>query len=291
MLNRFIHNGTSNSMYHSLSDSGFVYIVGAGPGASDLITVRGLRCLQRADVVVYDRLIAPELLDEAPSARHIYVGKAPSSHACSQEEINRILVHEAQQGHTVVRLKGGDPFVFGRGGEEGLALAAAGIPFAVVPGITSAVAVPALAGIPVTQRNMATSFTVVTGHTAPRGPNGENAETCTIDWGALPHTGTLVILMGLGNLSYITAQLLAHGRAADTPVAVIAQGATPRQSIVTGTLSDIAVTAQGLHSPATIVVGDVVNLSAHLTAQSHQPPQEIPWPLTTALPLPVDARF
>jgi uroporphyrin-III C-methyltransferase len=236
---------------------GIVYIVGAGPGAADLITVRGLRCLQRADVVVYDRLINAELLEEAPHAEQIYVGKTPGHHAHSQESINDILVREARRGRTVVRLKGGDPFVFGRGGEECLALADAGVPFEVVPGITSAVAVPAHAGIPVTHRGIASSFTVLTGHTA-------GDDTCAVDWEALPRRGTLIILMGLRNLPRIAHQLVGRGWASDTPVAVIASGTTAEQRVITGTLADIAPRVQGVPSPATIVVGDVVRLAEQI---------------------------
>jgi len=254
---------------------GMVYIVGAGPGDPDLITVRGLRCLQRADIVVYDRLISAELLDEAPHAEHVYVGKAPGHHVRTQEQINALLLREARRGKTVVRLKGGDPFVFGRGGEECLALAQAGVPFEVVPGITSAVAVPAYAGIPVTQRNVATSFTVVTGHTA-------GADGCAIDWEALPRRGTLIILMGLRNLARIAAQLVAHGRDPETPVAVIAHGTTPDQHVVSGTLADIAAHAQELRSPATIVVGEVVRLAEQIGWFHPQ----TPLPVLAALELP-----
>lgn len=238
---------------------GTVYIVGAGPGAADLITVRALRCLQRADVVVYDRLINAELLEEAPHAELIYVGKAPGHHAHSQAEINQILVREAGRGRTVVRLKGGDPFVFGRGGEECLTLVQAGIPFEVVPGISSAIAAPAHAGIPVTHRGIAQSFTVLTGHTA-----GDDA--CAVDWDALPRRGTLVILMGLRNLPRIAEQLVAHGWESDTPAAVVASGATQEQRVVTGTLADIALAVQAhdISSPATIIVGEVVRLAEEI---------------------------
>lgn len=253
---------------------GMVYIVGAGPGAADLITVRGLRCLQRADVVVYDRLANPELLEEAPGAEQIYVGKAPGHHHHSQEEINAILVREAEAGKTVVRLKGGDPFVFGRGGEECLELAAAQIPFEVVPGISSAIAVPSAAGIPVTHRGVAHSFTVLTGHTA-------GADTCAIDWDALPRSGTLLILMGLRNLERIAEQLTRHGWGAETPAAAIANGTTAEQVVVTGTLADIASRAAALSSPAIIVVGEVVRLAEQIGW--NQP--AMPLPVQTALDL------
>lgn len=234
---------------------GFVTIVGAGPGAPDLMTVGGLRALQRADLVLYDRLVNAALLDEATHAQLIYVGKAPGHHAYTQAEINEALVDGARQGKQVVRLKGGDPFVFGRGGEECQALARAGIPFKVVPGISSALAGPAYAGIPVTHRNVATSFTVITAHTA--GSDG-------IDWAALPRSGTLVILMGVAHLPQIAQQLITHGRAVSTPAAVIHQATTDAQQMVTGTLVDIAQRAQHLPSPAVIVVGEVVRLASEI---------------------------
>ena len=235
--------------------TGFVTLVGAGPGDPDLITVGGLRALQQADLVLYDRLVNPTLLEEAPLAEQIYVGKAPGHHAYTQAEINRALVAGARQGKRVVRLKGGDPFVFGRGGEECQALAQAGIPFKVIPGISSALAGPAYAGIPVTHRNVATAFTVVTGHTA----GSED-----VDWHSLPRSGTLVILMGMNHLPQIAQQLIGHGRAADTPAAVIHQATTDAQQMVTGTLADIGQRAQHLPSPAVIVVGEVVRLAAEI---------------------------
>jgi uroporphyrin-III C-methyltransferase len=239
---------------------GIVYLVGGGPGDPGLITVKGLACLRRAEVVLYDRLIAPELLDEAPAtAELIDVGKEPTRHRRSQAEINALLIEKARAGKTVVRLKGGDPFVFGRGGEEGQALAEAGIHFEVIPGVSSAIAVPAYAGIPVTHRQVATSFTVLTGHTA------DEAE---VDWDAyvLPRSGTLIFLMGVQHLPEIVTQLVAHGRSPQTPAAVIERGTTPQQVVVTGTLADIAERAQvsGIHPPATLVVGEVVNLCHQL---------------------------
>jgi uroporphyrin-III C-methyltransferase len=238
---------------------GLVYLVGAGPGDPDLITLRGMRCLQRAEVVVYDRLANPLLLDYAPEwAGLIYVGKGPRRHQLSQAAINDLLIEHSRAGRTVVRLKGGDPFIFGRGGEECQALAAAGIPFEVVPGISSATAVPAYAGIPLTQRQIASHFTVVTGHTS-------GANECEIDWGDLPRSGTLVILMGMRHLAAIAGRLIDHGRPASTPAAVIGQGTTPQQTIVTGTLADIAARAAFVEAPATIVVGEVVNLRQEIT--------------------------
>ncbi|GIX48150.1 MAG: hypothetical protein KatS3mg131_2361 [Candidatus Tectimicrobiota bacterium] len=232
---------------------GIVYLVGAGPGDPGLITVRGLACLRQADVVVYDRLVSPALLEEAPAAaERIGVGKAPGIHPYPQEAINALLIERARRGCTVVRLKGGDPFVFGRGGEECQALAAAGVPFAVIPGVSSAIAVPAYAGIPVTHRAYTRAFAVVSGHDA------------RLDWQAYAGIGTLVVLMGLGHLADIARQLIACGRAPETPVAVIHWGTTAAQRVVEGTLADIAEKAAGLLPPATIVIGEVVTLRAQL---------------------------
>ena len=238
---------------------GKVYLVGAGPGDPGLITVRWLQLLRRADVIVYDRLVNPALLEEAPSgAERIFVGKQAGRHCIAQSEINEVLIRYARLGHDVVRLKGGDPFVFGRGGEEAEALADAGIPFEVVPGVSSAVAVPAYAGIPLTHRKFASSFAVVTGHEARR---AEDA----VDWAKLATAvDTLVILMGLSNLPIIVAKLLAHGRAPETPAAVIRWGTTNEQQTVVGTLADIVETSAHFEAPALIVVGDVVSLAGKL---------------------------
>jgi uroporphyrin-III C-methyltransferase len=248
--------------------SGIVYLVGAGPGDPDLITVRGLRCLRRADVVVYDRLVHPGLLEDAPRpARRIYVGKRAGRHALRQEEINALLVRQARKGRVVVRLKGGDPFVFGRGGEEALACTAAGVAWEVIPGVSSAVAVPAAAGIPVTHRQIAGGFAVVTGHCA--GPEGSDRGIDRIDWSAYARIDTLVILMGLERLAEITALLQIHGRAPGTPAAVISRGTLPDEQVVVGTLADLAervAIAEGIESPATIVVGEVVRLRESLRA-------------------------
>lgn len=231
---------------------GTVYLVGAGPGDPDLVTVRGLSLLRQADVVVYDRLIHPALLEEAnPAAECIYVGKAAGRHTCPQSEINKLLVTKAQLGLSVVRLKGGDSFVFGRGSEECITLVGAGVPYEIVPGVTSAVAVPAYAGIPVTHRGVSSAFTVVTGHTC---------DDSVQDWAALARAGTLVILMGLKKLPHIAASLIAEGCVSDTPVAVIGSGSTSDQEVVIGTLATIAERAAWLRTPATIVVGEVVRL-------------------------------
>jgi len=232
-----------------------VYLVGAGPGDPGLLTVRGAELLRRADVVIHDRLSAEELLDLAPShAERIDVGKTPGNARVSQEGINQLLVEHGRTGRTVVRLKGGDPTVFARGGEEAMALADAGIPFEFVPGITSAIAVPAYAGIPVTQRFSSTSFTVVTGHEDPSlGDDG------SVDWDAVARVGgTIVILMGVGRIRQITDRLLAAGRAPDTPAAAVIWGTRPEQRTVRATLATLA--DQDLESPATIVIGAVAGL-------------------------------
>jgi len=237
--------------------SGIVYLVGAGPGDPELITVKGLKCLQRADVVVYDRLVEPSLLDEAPSrARRIYAGKRPGRVALRQEEIERLLLRHARAGRVVVRLKGGDPFVFGRGAEEALVCAEAGIPCEVVPGVTSAVAVPASAGIPLTHRGIASGFAVVTGHCL-----GEDR----VDWAALARVETLVVLMGAARLGEIAALLLRHGRPAQQPVAVVERGTLADSRTWTGTLAELAAPEDlDLRSPATLVVGEVVRLRERL---------------------------
>ncbi|MDR5694595.1 MAG: uroporphyrinogen-III C-methyltransferase [Armatimonadota bacterium] len=239
--------------------NGVVYIVGAGPGDPGLITVRGLQLLRTADVVVYDHLVHPALLDEAPpGAERILVRKHDGGRSMTQEEINTLLIEYARSGRTVVRLKGGDPFVFGRGGEEAEALHAAGIRYEVVPGVTSAVAVPAYAGIPVTHRRYASAFAVVTGHEV-QGPSD-------VDWGALARLPTLVILMCLRRLPEIVARLLANGMSPSVPAAIVASGTTVHQRTVVGTLATIAVRAQeaALEPPATLIVGEVVRLRERL---------------------------
>jgi uroporphyrin-III C-methyltransferase/precorrin-2 dehydrogenase/sirohydrochlorin ferrochelatase len=236
------------------SPEGIVYIVGAGPGDPDLLTIKALKTLRRADVVVYDRLVNPEILSEAPaSAERIFAGKAPGAHSCAQEDINALLVSHAREGRVVVRLKGGDPFVFGRGGEEALACAAAGIPWEIVPGVTSAISVPGIAGIPVTHRGVAGAFAVVTGHCMDRD---------SLDWQALARIDTLVVLMGVARLPTIAAHLLRHGRPPDTPAAVIEKGTLPGERVVTGTLATISEEAARaeIGSPAILVIGEVVRV-------------------------------
>jgi uroporphyrin-III C-methyltransferase len=226
-----------------------VYLVGAGPGDPELITVRGARLLAAADVVVHDRLVAAALLATAPAtAERVDVGKRPGQPSPTQDEINAILVDRGRRGLEVVRLKGGDPYVFGRGGEEVAALRAAGIAHEVVPGISAAIAAPAAAGIPVTMRHEALSFTVVTGH--------EHPDSTGVDWPALVRTGgTLVILMGAGRAPAIAERLRAAGLAADTPVAVVHAATLPDEQVATTTLADLPV--QDLRPPCTIVVGTV----------------------------------
>lgn len=238
---------------------GKVYLVGAGPGDPGLLTVRGLELLRKAEVVVYDRLVNPVLLEEVPpEATRIFVGKLTGFHSLPQEQINDILITHAQRGLLVIRLKGGDPFIFGRGGEEAEALLEAGIPFEVVPGVSSAVAVPAYAGIPLTHRKLSSSFAVITGHEACK------AEP-SVDWERLSTAvDTLVLLMGLKNLSLIVAKLLSHGRPPETPVAVIRWGTTELQETVTGTLADITDKAALLKPPVVVVVGNVVSLREQL---------------------------
>lgn len=236
---------------------GKVYIVGAGPGSVDLITVKGLRCIQQADVILYDRLVSKELLTYAkPNAELIFVGKLPKLHNVIQERINQLLVHHAKRGKIVTRLKGGDPFVFGRGAEEAEVLREAGIPFEIVPGITSGIAAPAYAGIPVTHRDFGSSFAIITGHMREGKDEG-------IDWKGLAESvDTLAIYMGIGNLPYITEQLLKYKQKPTTPVALIEWGTTSHQRVVTGTLETIVSIAneEKIQNPSMIIVGEVVKM-------------------------------
>ncbi len=239
-----------------MNPTGRVSIVGAGPGDTELITVRGLARVRAADVLVYDRLVAPGLIAEAPpGAERVFVGKARGFAALDQRGIELLLIARALAGRHVVRLKGGDPYLFGRGGEEVAALTAAGIPVEVVPGVSSALAAPASAGIPVTHREFSSSLTVVTGHEDPAKPE----DAVDWDWVAAAK-GTVVILMGLSQLPRIRDRLLAGGRAPETPAAAIAAGTTPEQRVVTASLADLpeAVAAAQLVAPALVVIGDVV---------------------------------
>lgn len=248
---------------------GKVYLIGAGPGDAGLITVRGLQCLRQAQVVIYDNLAGASLLNEvSPSARLIYAGKRAGSHYLKQEETNALIVRYALEGKTVARLKGGDPFIFGRGGEEGLALCQNGIDFEVVPGISSSYAVAAYQGIPVTHRTMASSFHVITGH------EDAKKQESVLDYATLAkEEGTLVFLMGLKNLPNICAQLIAHGKNPQTPAAVMQSGTTARQKMAVGTLETIEalVKENGIQTPAITLIGDVVKLHDSLEWYSKKP--------------------
>lgn len=251
--------------------SGIVYLVGAGPGDPGLITVRGLECLRQAEVVIYDRLVHESLLDEAPAwAERIFVGKMPGCHARRQEEINALLIERARAGQMVVRLKGGDPFVFGRGAEEAAACAAAGVRYEIVPGVSSAIGVPARAGIPVTHRGVSSAFAVVTAH---RGAGDHDDE---LNWAALSAIDTLVVLMGVERLPYVVASLIKHGKSPQTPAAVIERGTLPGEQVIIGTLSNIVTRAAlaGIRSPAAIVIGEVVRLRERLLGAMSDCPQE-----------------
>ena len=239
---------------------GTVHLVGAGPGDPELLTLRAARLLASADVVVYDHLVGPGVVELIRAgAERIYVGKERSHHSMAQGDINQLLVRLARQGRDVVRLKGGDPFVFGRGGEELQALAAEGVPFEVVPGITAACGVASYAGIPLTHRDCAQSCTFVTGHLKDG--------SCDLDWPALARPRqTVVIYMGLSGLSAICGQLVAHGLPADWPAAVVAQGTLAGQQVVCATLGTLAdaVAQAGLQSPCLTIVGQVVKLRDEL---------------------------
>lgn len=247
---------TRATMAATRRDAGTVTLVGGGPGNPGLITVAGLDALQRADVIVFDRLAPLSLLRDLP-ARLIDVGKIPRGQQTEQEIINETLVTEARRGMSVVRLKGGDSFVFGRGSEEWQACVAAGVRVRVVPGVTSAIAAPELAGIPVTHRGLTQGFTVVSGHVAPNDPRS------TLDWSALARSGTtLVVLMGVANLGRIAEALVGDGMPDSTPAAVVADAGLPSQRVVRGTVSAIAAVATeaGITPPAVTVIGDVAGL-------------------------------
>lgn len=243
-------------------EKGKVYLVGAGPGDPGLITLKGFRLLKMADVVIYDRLVHPEILSEIPlEAEKLYVGKQCDHHTLPQDEINALMARKAKEGKIVVRLKGGDPFVFGRGAEEVLYLVEEGIPWEVVPGVTSATAVPAYAGIPITHRQFSSMASIITGH-----------ETFSKDLSQLrfdliaPNDSTLVILMGMTNLQKIVEELIRHGRPPATPACIITWGTYPEQKVLTGTLEDLVEKKDraGLRPPGIIVIGEVVRLRERL---------------------------
>ncbi len=236
-----------------------VYLTGAGPGDIELLTMKAHRVIKEADVIIYDRLANPDMLDMAKDGcEFVYVGKEDGRHTLPQDEINEVIYQNALKHDVVVRLKGGDPFVFGRGGEEGSYLAKRDIKFEIIPGITSAISVPAYAGIPVTHRGIAVSFRVVTGHESP------NKKESQIPWENFKTNDTIIFLMGLHNLSKISSKLMEIGKPKDYPCAVISKGTTEEQSVVVGTLEDIVEKSKGVPTPALIVVGEVVKLREQL---------------------------
>lgn len=241
---------------------GKVYLVGSGPGDPELITVKAQRLLREADVLLYDRLVTPEILENVPdSCEKVYVGKHPGEAGATQERIHELMIKYAKKGGTIVRLKGGDPFLFGRGGEEALLLKEAGIEYEIVPGITSAIAVPAYAGIPVTQRHVASSVAFITGHEASTKRVG------TVDWEGLANSvDTIVVLMGIRNMAAIMERLVKGGRDPDTPVAVIEKGTTKDQRTIQGTIKNIheKTVEAGIKPPAITIIGNVVNLRKEL---------------------------
>jgi len=236
-----------------------VYLTGAGPGDLELLTIKALRVVREADVIIYDRLANPDILKEAKDGcAFVYVGKEDSHHTLPQEEINEVIYQNALKHETVVRLKGGDPLVFGRGGEEGIYLREREVAFEFIPGITSAIAVPEYAGIPVTHRGVSVSFRVVTGH------ESKNKAHSQITWENFRSDDTIVFLMGLHRLKTIAKKLIEIGKPSDYPVAVISQGTTPNEKTVIGTLENIWEQAKALPTPALIVVGEVVRLREQL---------------------------
>ncbi len=238
---------------------GKVYLTGAGPGDIELLTMKAHRVIQEADVIIYDRLANPDMLKIAKNGcEFVYVGKEDGRHTLPQDEINEVIYQNALKYNVVVRLKGGDPFVFGRGGEEGSYLFDRDIKFEIIPGITSAISVPAYAGIPVTHRGVAVSFRVVTGHESP------NKKESQIPWDNFKTNDTIIFLMGLHNLSKISSKLIEIGKPKNYPCAVISKGTTKEQNVVIGTLEDIVEKSKGVPTPALIVVGEVVNLRKQL---------------------------
>lgn len=238
---------------------GFVHLTGAGPGDIELLTLKALRVIREADIIIYDRLANPDILKEAKNGcEFVYVGKEDGRHIVPQDDINEIIYQNALKYEKVVRLKGGDPFVFGRGGEEALYLQERGIKFDIIPGITSSISAPAYAGIPVTHRGVAVSFRVVTGHESPTKKESQ------IPWETFKTDDTIVFLMGLHNLPKICKKLVEIGKTKDYPCAVISKGTTKEQQVITGTLEDIVEKSKDLPTPALIVVGKVVELREQL---------------------------
>ncbi|MED1205414.1 uroporphyrinogen-III C-methyltransferase [Heyndrickxia acidicola] len=235
-----------------------VYLVGAGPGDPELITVKGLKAIKHSDVILYDRLVNPEILEYAKKdAEMIYCGKSPQHHAYTQEKINQLICKYAIQGKVVTRLKGGDPFIFGRGGEEAKELGARMIPFEIIPGITSGAAAPAYAGIPLTYREYSSNVAFIAGMT-------QSEDDIDQYWSRFKGIDTLCIYMGVKNLPVICSQLMKHGKSPETPVALIHWGTTVNQMTVTGTLETICNVAEGIKNPAMIIVGEVVRLRSQL---------------------------
>ncbi|MDN5048751.1 uroporphyrinogen-III C-methyltransferase [Aliarcobacter butzleri] len=232
-----------------------VYLTGAGPGDVELLTLKAIKAIQNADILIYDRLVNPEILELAKKeCELIYVGKEDKKHTLPQEDINELIYQASLKYENVVRLKGGDPFVFGRGAEEALYLKQRGIKFEIIPGITSAIAVPAYAGIPVTHRGLTTSFRVVTGHENPK------KKISQIEWETFLNDETIIFLMGYHNIEIISSKLLSLGKRKDYPCAVISKGTTTEQKVVVGTLEDIVEKSKDLPTPVMIVIGEVVNL-------------------------------
>lgn len=236
-----------------------VYLTGAGPGDVELLTIKALRIIKKADVIIYDKLANPEILDEAKdNVELIFVGKERGNHKVPQDEINEIIYQNALKYKTVVRLKGGDPFVFGRGGEEALYLKQRDIKFEIIPGVTSAISVPAYAGIPVTNRGITPSFRVVTGH------RKISDNIANINWSSFIEDETIIFLMGLHNIELIVTKLIEVGKAKDYPCAIISEGTTKNQKVIVGTLGDIVSKSKDALSPAIIIVGEVVKLREDL---------------------------
>ena len=237
-----------------------VYLTGAGPGDVELLTLKAVKAIQNADILIYDRLVNPEILELAKKeCELIYVGKEDKKHTLPQEDINELIYQASLKYENVVRLKGGDPFVFGRGAEEALYLKQKGIKFEIIPGITSAIAVPAYAGIPVTHRGLTTSFRVVTGHENPK------KKISQIEWETFLNDETIIFLMGYHNIEIISSKLLSLGKRKDYPCAVISKGTTTEQKVVVGTLEDIVEKSKDLPTPVMIVIGEVINLREQIS--------------------------